>query len=251
MGELPPSTLLIAVEASAPLPRSGTGADRSAAGIQPRLKPKKVGTAAVPSSRQAGRPRRALHRADEGGATAVWRAGTRPSSTSVRPGCCMDRPARLYLCARCRDQVVLCSHCDRGNRYCSTTCSRQARDAAQREAARRYQRSRRGRMNHAARTRRWRGRRQCPARGGANNVTHQGSQLRVGAAPLAAWTHDTTSSGMDAAGAASTPQDVSAPTAPWRCRRCATPQGIWVRQGFLRHAARVAMPAGRRHDRGP
>jgi hypothetical protein len=34
----------------------------------------------------------------------------------------MDQTARLYLCARCRVQVVLCSHCDRGNRYCNRAC---------------------------------------------------------------------------------------------------------------------------------
>ena len=43
---------------------------------------------------------------------------------------CMDRPARLFLCARCRTQVLLCSHCDRGQRYCTPACSRQAREAA-------------------------------------------------------------------------------------------------------------------------
>jgi len=83
------------------------------------------------------------------------------------PGVRMDRPARLFLCARCRTQVVLCSHCDRGQRYCTAACSRQARDAAQRDAAQRYQRSRRGRLAHAARTRRWRSLR-LACRGGAN-----------------------------------------------------------------------------------
>jgi hypothetical protein len=68
----------------------------------------------------------------------------------------MDRPARLYLCVRCRVQVVLCSHCDRGNRYCGRTCRRQARAETQRQAARRYQGSRRGRMAQALRTRHWR-----------------------------------------------------------------------------------------------
>ena len=46
----------------------------------------------------------------------------------------MDAPGRLFLCARCRVQVVLCSHCDRGNRHCGRLCWRLARDAARRGA---------------------------------------------------------------------------------------------------------------------
>lgn len=63
----------------------------------------------------------------------------------------IDGCARLFLCARCFVQVRLCSHCDRGQRYCTPACSSLARNTAQREAARRYQRSRGGRMAHAAR----------------------------------------------------------------------------------------------------
>jgi len=44
------------------------------------------------SRRQAWLPRRALHRADEGGATRVWLAGTIPSSTSVGSGCVWIHP---------------------------------------------------------------------------------------------------------------------------------------------------------------
>jgi hypothetical protein len=29
-----------------------------------------------------------------------------------------DDSSRLFLCQRCRDQVTICSYCDRGNRYC-------------------------------------------------------------------------------------------------------------------------------------
>jgi hypothetical protein len=164
----------------------------------------------------------------------------------------MERPARLFLCARCRVQVVLCSRCDRGNRYCGRPCWRQAREAARREAASRYQRSRRGRMAHSARARRWR-QRHGGRGGGEQNVTHQGSQPTVAAAPLAAWTHDTASIGPEATAAALTPapapqQPVSA--ALWYCRRCAAPQPTWLRQGFLRHG-RHGTPAGRRHDAGP
>jgi hypothetical protein len=113
----------------------------------------------------------------------------------------MVQPARLYLCARCRVQVILCSRCDRGNRYCGRQCWRQAREQARREASQRYQRSWRGRIAHAQRSRRWRQRRSAGGSAGvaggagaagdeAHNVTHQGSRLGVAWAPLAAWTHD-------------------------------------------------------------
>ena len=31
--------------------------------------------------------------------------------------------ARLFLCARCRRQVLICSRCDRGQQYCGARCS--------------------------------------------------------------------------------------------------------------------------------
>jgi hypothetical protein len=100
----------------------------------------------------------------------------------------LDHPARLFVCARCRAQVLLCSRCDRGQRYCGPACSRAARQESQREAARRYQVSRAGRMAHAERARRWRQR--CRERervcrsvawdaAAANIVTHHGSLIRA------------------------------------------------------------------------
>jgi hypothetical protein len=81
----------------------------------------------------------------------------------------MCSSARIFICARCRRQVVICSHCDRGNRYCGPSCAHSARRHPQREAAQRYQRTRRGRFAHAARQRRYRQR---------ANVTHQGFARR-------------------------------------------------------------------------
>ena len=75
--------------------------------------------------------------------------------------------ARLFLCVRCQTQVLVCSHCDRGQIYCAQGCAQTARRDAQRAAGRRYQASRRGRVNHAERAGRYRARQ--------NNVTHQGS----------------------------------------------------------------------------
>lgn len=172
----------------------------------------------------------------------------------------MDCPARLYLCARCRAQVILCSRCDRGNRYCGRQCRHQAREQARREAAQRYQRSWRGRIAHAQRSRRWRQRRAqreaarvagVGAGVDTHNVTHQGSQPAVVSAPLAAWTQDsTTVEPADTAEGIAAPSAAHEPTNAvlcWTCRRCGQPQAAAVRLGFLRHG----LPGRRRHDHSP
>jgi hypothetical protein len=79
----------------------------------------------------------------------------------------MSVTARLFNCARCHRQVVICRQCDRGQRYCGRDCARAARRASGRTAGARYQSRRRGRLNHAERQRRYRTRRR--------KVTHQGS----------------------------------------------------------------------------
>jgi len=84
----------------------------------------------------------------------------------------MLNSVRLFHCARCRGQVVICSHGDRGNIYCGRGCSQAARRDSRRRAGRRDQRSRRGRFAHAERQRRYR-RRSAP------KVTHQGSRQEV------------------------------------------------------------------------
>ena len=173
----------------------------------------------------------------------------------------LDRPARLFLCAGCRIQVVLCSRCDRGNRYCGRACWRQTHDLAQREAACRYQRSRGGRIRHAARSQRWRQRAALRAAQGdqgdgnddagyagdedaAHKVTHQGCLPGVGAAPLAACTHDIASTA-----AVGAPEP---PTPLQRCRRCGAAQPDWLRQGFLRRSRQaVTLRTGWRHDHSP
>ena len=65
---------------------------------------------------------------------------------------------RMFLCARCRVQVVVCPRCDRGQIYCAAGCSSEARREAQRAAGARYQASRAGRFAHAERSRRDRAR---------------------------------------------------------------------------------------------
>jgi hypothetical protein len=131
----------------------------------------------------------------------------------------LEPTARLFLCARCRTQVLLCSRCDRGQIYCGGDCAQQARRHAQREAAHRYQASRRGRLMHAARSRRYRARRKI--------VTHQGSPAAAADDLLAA---------DSVVAAPLQPAMVgSAPRPHWHCHGCGARCAPWVRSGFLRH----------------
>jgi hypothetical protein len=69
-----------------------------------------------------------------------------------------DQPlrGRLFACARCQTEVVVCIGCDRGRRYCSRECSGQARRQAQHANGKRYQSSPAGSFAHARRSRRYR-----------------------------------------------------------------------------------------------
>ena len=75
---------------------------------------------------------------------------------------------RIFYCALCHRQVVICSRCDRGQMYCRRECAKEVRCRALRDAAARYQRTGHGALNHARRQERYRGRLR-------EKVTHQGS----------------------------------------------------------------------------
>lgn len=79
----------------------------------------------------------------------------------------MQSTGRLFKCVLCFMQVIICSSCDRGQRYCSSYCSNTVRSRSQKAASYRYQQSRQGKLNHARRMRHYRYRKQI--------VTHQGS----------------------------------------------------------------------------
>ena len=81
-------------------------------------------------------------------------------------------PLKLRCCCNpdCLSLFAICSCCDRGQRYCSSSCRSQARVRQHRAANRRYQRSTEGRLDHRDRQRRYRGR-PC-----VKSVTDQGSQ---------------------------------------------------------------------------
>jgi len=161
------------------------------------------------------------------------RCGHRPSMAAALAE---DTPGRLFLCARCRTQVLICSCCDRGQIYCAGGCAREARRDAQRAAGRRYQASFRGRVNHATRSERWRVRQK--------NVTHQGSppppdDLVLGDAVVAAGHRSVTA--MPAI--VEPVQGLGAPRSccHWCGRRCP----LLVRIDFLRRGHR-----GRTSSRG-
>lgn len=84
----------------------------------------------------------------------------------------MEPTPRLYLCALCYEQVIICTYCDRGNIYCSFFCSFTSRKNSLREAGIRYQCSIKGRLTHALRQRRYMQRK----RDSQNKMTHQGSR---------------------------------------------------------------------------
>ena len=127
----------------------------------------------------------------------------------------MESTGRIFVCALCRTQVLICSPCDRGQIYCAEDCARTARGQRMREAGQRYQASRRGRFAHAQRSRRYRVRQQ--------NVTHQGS---LGPRP-------------DDLLRASSTLSVQQPSSPstalrWQCHFCRCRCSEFVRSGFLR-----------------
>jgi hypothetical protein len=153
-----------------------------------------------------------------------------------------DHAARLFLCSRCCSQVVLCSPCDRGQRYCGQACSKATRKDHQRGAGRRYQTSSDGSLKHAERSRRWRlsQKQKLPAvaADSAQSVTHQGLQM------------------PDAPGSVAQPLTTSAPQQPvdvhaaihTHCWKCAAPLQPWLRQRFLcrsrpRHVAKENSPS--------
>ena len=80
----------------------------------------------------------------------------------------MQTSSRLYQCARCHAQVIVCPRCDRGQRYCAGSCARDARSDSLKRAGKKYQSSRPGRFNNAARQQRFRAQKK-------QIVTHQGS----------------------------------------------------------------------------
>ena len=65
---------------------------------------------------------------------------------------------RVFFCARCGKLAIICSTCDKGNRYCSPECASEAREEIVCEAKSRYRNSEDGRITQKFRQRRHRSR---------------------------------------------------------------------------------------------
>jgi hypothetical protein len=124
----------------------------------------------------------------------------------------------VFLCGRCRRQVVICRRCDRGQVYCGPDCALEVRRRNQREARRRYQATDRGRRMHTDRSREYR------ARG--RSVTDQG--------PTPSGQPGT---GRAAAKAAQPPVRIAAGRMTVCCR-CGNPVSAWARRSPIRRPRR-------------
>jgi hypothetical protein len=129
---------------------------------------------------------------------------------------------RLFLCSRCRQQVLICRRCDRGQIYCGQDCALEVRRSRQREARRRYQASERGRQMHADRSRQYR------ARG--RRVTDQGRKLATKLTPQPEPTPATARTAQ--------PANIKPGARVTVCNRCRRPVSDFVRMGPIRRSSR-------------
>ncbi|MGY3619273.1 hypothetical protein ACVJGD_005532 [Bradyrhizobium sp. USDA 10063] len=147
--------------------------------------------------------------------------GCEPSARIARgPAYTDEASCRLFLCARCRCQVLVCRRCDRGQIYCVGTCAQEARRDRQREARRRYQATPRGRAMHAERNRRYRAR-----------------QRRMTDHGLVKVAHGRLSSGFDVDLA---PASSNRPSEPLLCHHCGHPALPFLRLSVLHPRRRRA-----------
>lgn len=150
-------------------------------------------------------------------------SGCDPEEAGVASG-------RLFLCASCRGQVIICSCCDRGQIYCNRGCAVRARRRTLQAAGRRYQASQRGRLRHAARMGRYRSRQK--------KVTHHGSPAPAASDLLTPVAMAAVRDDVPAAAGLRPPE----PHCHWCGRGCPP----LLRQGLLRQRRRHRFRAG--HD---
>jgi hypothetical protein len=137
----------------------------------------------------------------------------------------MENSARLYHCVRCRLQVIVCRHCDRGQIYCAGRCAEIRRRESLRAAGCRYRQTHQGKLKQALRQQRYRQRKRlCQPQ----KVTHQGSLLKR-ARDLLASTVKKTRQRV----AVAKNQEIS-------CHFCGCSGWIFLRLGFLRRFSRVS-----------
>jgi hypothetical protein len=99
-----------------------------------------------------------------------------------------EKPFRQRFCqaSNCRALFLICSHCDRGQRYCSPDCRLQSRGEQLRAARRRHQQSPEGRLDHRDRQRDYRRRKAASSEGAsAISVTDHSSKASLNSATIA------------------------------------------------------------------
>ncbi len=137
------------------------------------------------------------------------------------PACVDEASCRMFLCARCHSQVLVCWQCDRGQIYCVGTCAQEARRDRQREARRRYQATPRGRAMHADRNRRYRARQ--------HRVTDHGLSKEHEAGLLP---------GLEAGSALNASASRRKPPGRWFCHHCGQSASAFLRLSALRPGRR-------------
>jgi hypothetical protein len=165
--------------------------------------------------------------------------GSRPrDECGLGGGCDLDDSGsgRFFLCALCRQQVLICSRCDRGQIYCAGGCRLDARRMRRRETASRYQRSRSGRFMHAARSRRYRAREKIVTHHGSPTPPPDASVLEVSAAE-----QEESPSGAGTAALSGAPVPVIRAEATFgrRCHWCRQGCSPFVRRDHLRRRRAV------------
>lgn len=126
----------------------------------------------------------------------------------------MEPTARLFQCALCHTQAMICSTCDHGQIYCSDSCSTLARQQSLRVAGKRYQATINGKRNHAARQARYEMKLQ-------SNLTHHGSPCPSLCASMQQLENE-----------AKEPEN-DQPKAVLICCCCHQPVSAWLRNDFL------------------
>lgn len=151
----------------------------------------------------------------------------------------MKETARLFNCVLCHELVNICSDCDRGNIYCSERCSTAARQLSMRKAAKRYQSTFQGRLNHAKRQADYRSRQQQNIED-TEKVTHQGSQV------------DSPNDLLTTVPTAEKIEDLAIAVRQNRCCDfCSRGEFQYFRQGFVRHRVVNKTLIASRWSQGP
>jgi hypothetical protein len=143
---------------------------------------------------------------------------------------------RTLQCACCHTEVLVCVDCERGQRYCSDECRKQARLASQRRASRVYQSSRVGRCNHARRQGRLRTRQRQRQRQRQPEPELIPKNSDSSGPSQEACAGDLLGPRLDVR-----PQAASKPTPAWHCHWCARPVASGIRHRWLLRATSEQM----------